>query len=87
MQPEFAHPYFVLKDHAELTIASPNGGHAPLDPSSVKMFEKDALSTEFHANYQNLWNNTVPLSEVSANQFDAVFYVGGHGRKLFSDWW
>ena len=85
MQPEFAHPYYVLKDKAELTIASPNGGHAPLDPSSVKMFEKDALSVEFLKN-DSLWKNTKPLSEVSVDEFDAVFYVGGHGRKLFSHW-
>lgn len=85
MQPEFAHPYYVLKDKADLTIASPKGGHAPLDPSSVKMFEKDALSVEFLKN-DSLWKHTKPLSEVSVDEYDAVFYVGGHGRKLFSDW-
>ncbi|PYH48653.1 type 1 glutamine amidotransferase domain-containing protein [Aspergillus saccharolyticus JOP 1030-1] len=79
--PEFAHPWEVLHDKAELVIASPKGGKAPLDPSSVKMFESDPVSTQFLKEQEALWTNTVKLSDVASKvaEFDAIFYVGGHG--------
>jgi putative intracellular protease/amidase len=66
-----------------LTVASPKGGEAPLDPSSVKAFEKDDTSVSFLNNQQSLWKNTVRLADVvpRAGEFDAIFYVGGHGRE------
>lgn len=83
-QPEFAHPYHVLKDKTELVIASPKGGEAPLDPSSVEMFKNDPVSADFLQNGQELWKNTVKLADVlpRVSEFDALFYVGGHGRKF-----
>ncbi|QKX57437.1 uncharacterized protein TRUGW13939_04550 [Talaromyces rugulosus] len=80
--PEFAHPWQILHDAGvEMTIASPKGGEAPLDPSSVKMFESDELSVNFHKNQQALWKNTERLAEIvpKAHEYDAIFYVGGHG--------
>ncbi|KAF3390243.1 Glyoxalase 3 [Penicillium rolfsii] len=79
--PEFAHPWEVLHDKVSLTIASPKGGEAPLDPSSVEMFKSDATSTKFLSEQKALWTNTHKLSDVlaRADEFDALFYVGGHG--------
>ncbi|KAH8694042.1 ThiJ/PfpI family protein [Talaromyces proteolyticus] len=80
--PEFAHPWQILHDAGvETTIASPKGGEAPLDPSSVKMFEKDEISVNFLNNQQALWKNTVRLADFVSrvSEFDAIFYVGGHG--------
>ncbi|CRG88264.1 ThiJ/PfpI family protein [Talaromyces islandicus] len=80
--PEFAHPWQVLHDAGvEMTIASPKGGEAPLDPASIKMFESDELSVNFYKNQQALWKNTVRLAEIvpKAHEYDAIFYVGGHG--------
>lgn len=73
-----------MKDKAELVIASPKGGEAPLDPNSVEMFKNDPVSADFLQNSQELWKNTVKLADVlpKVNEFDAVFYVGGHGRRL-----
>jgi putative intracellular protease/amidase len=67
-----------------MTIASPKGGEAPLDPASVKMFESDALSVSFHRNQGTLWKNTIRLAEIvpKAHEYDAIFYVGGHGREF-----
>jgi len=78
--PEFAHPYDALVDHADITIASPQGGVAPLDLSSVEAF-KDKSSTEFFQNKKELWEKTRRLDEFlgKAAEFDAIFYVGGHG--------
>ena len=79
---EFAAPYYVLKDAgAAITLASPKGGQPPLDPKSdlpesltelTKRFRKDKAAQAELA-------NTKKLSNVSADDFDAVFYPGGHG--------
>jgi len=79
---EFAAPYYVFKDAgAQLTLASPKGGQPPLDPKSD---EPDA-QTEATRRYrgdpaaQQALATTVPLAGVKAEEFDAVFYPGGHG--------
>ena len=79
---EFAAPYFVFKDAGvELTLASPKGGQPPLDPKSdlpenqtpaMTRFKKDKTAQEALA-------NTVKLSTVRSEDFDTVFYPGGHG--------
>ncbi|KAK1067062.1 hypothetical protein LTR33_011441 [Friedmanniomyces endolithicus] len=78
--PEFAHPYYKLEGKADLTIASPKGGAAPLDESSVEA-AKDDESTKFLREKESLWKDTEKLSSFlgKADQFDAVFYVWGHG--------
>jgi putative intracellular protease/amidase/catechol 2,3-dioxygenase-like lactoylglutathione lyase family enzyme len=79
---EFAAPYFVFRDAGvELTLASPKGGQPPLDPKSdlpenqtpaMARFKKDAAA-------QKALANTAKLAEVKAEDFDTVFYPGGHG--------
>ncbi|KAJ5091303.1 ThiJ/PfpI family protein [Penicillium alfredii] len=79
--PEFAHPFDVLTGKVDLTVASPKGGEAPLDPGSIKFAENDASSVKFLQEQKSLWENTVKLADVlpKAAEFDAIFYVGGHG--------
>ncbi|PKY07650.1 class I glutamine amidotransferase-like protein [Aspergillus campestris IBT 28561] len=79
--PEFAHPWEVLHEKTELTIASPKGGEAPLDQASVELFKSDATSVDFLNNHKDLWTNTVKLADVAnrVGDYDAIFYVGGHG--------
>ncbi|MHA4810763.1 type 1 glutamine amidotransferase domain-containing protein [Flavitalea flava] len=79
---EFATPYYRLADEGvEITIASPKGGLAPIDPKStlpaystpsVKRFFEDQAT-------KNKMGHTVKLELVSAADYDAVFYPGGHG--------
>ncbi|KAJ4351601.1 uncharacterized protein N0V89_006944 [Didymosphaeria variabile] len=78
--PELAHPYHVLSKKAEITVASPKGGEAPLDPASVEA-AKDDVSVNFHKNNEAVWKNTQKLESFvgKAGDFDAIFYVGGHG--------
>lgn len=82
-QPELAHPYHILAPHCTLTLASPLGGEAPLDPLSIKAFESDKLSTDFLNNNKDFYTQSIPLStalpQAQAGKFDAVFYVGGYG--------
>lgn len=79
---EFAAPYYTLKDAgATITIASPKGGHPPIDPSSTEPANQTAATHRFDKDddLQALLAQTKKLSEVSADDFDAVFYPGGHG--------
>lgn len=79
---EFASPYYLLLDKgAEITIATPKGGAAPIDPSSdgpdaataaTDRFNKDIQAKDFIA-------NTKVLATMNPDEFDAVFYPGGHG--------
>jgi len=62
----------------ELTVVSPKGGKAPLDPSSVQNFKEDASSQAF-LKKSDLWENTGKLADVKASDYDAIFYPGGHG--------
>lgn len=79
---EFAAPYYVFKDAgAEITLASPKGGQPPLDPKSELADFQTADTERFNkdSETQQLLANTVAIDKVSARNFDAVFYPGGHG--------
>ncbi len=79
---EFAAPYYVLKDAgAQITLASPKGGQPPLDPKSDEAAAQTEATRRFKADdaAQAALARTQKLAEVSAAQFDAVFYPGGHG--------
>lgn len=79
---EFAAPYYVFKDAgADITLASPKGGQPPLDPKSDAPDAQTDATRRFKtddAARQALAHTTV-LSGVSGDNFDAVFYPGGHG--------
>ena len=66
----------------DITIASPKGGAAPIDSFSfdpafttenTDRFEKDAMA-------QRALQNTLKLSEVDFDNFDAAFFPGGYGQ-------
>jgi putative intracellular protease/amidase len=79
---EFATPYYLLTDQdIEVTIASPKGGIAPIDPKSAQPEYSTASVKRFYsdATAQERLNHTLTLAEVSAKDYDAVFYPGGHG--------
>lgn len=79
---EFAAPYYVFKDAgADVILASPAGGLPPLDPKSeLPDFQTD-MTQRFNADSaaKNALENTVKLDAVNAEDFDTVFYPGGHG--------
>jgi len=65
----------------DVTVASPKGGHAPLDPSSVEQSKSDEGAMAFLKNQAVVWEQTRPLAEFAgrAGDFDAIFFPGGHG--------
>jgi putative intracellular protease/amidase len=79
---ELAAPYYVFKDAgAQITLASPKGGRPPLDPKSqdprfqtdiTRRFEKDAAA-------EAQLDKTLRLDSVRQENYDTVFYPGGHG--------
>ncbi len=79
---EFAAPYYVFKDAgADVTLASPKGGQPPLDPKSDNPDAQTDATRRFKTdeNAQKALANTAVLATVAGENFDAVFYPGGHG--------
>lgn len=76
-----AHPYYVLEPHFTIDFASLKGGKAPLDLSSVENFKNDQESQQFLADEKAKqgYENTKKLSDINANDYAAIVYVGGHG--------
>ncbi|MEQ8267173.1 MAG: type 1 glutamine amidotransferase domain-containing protein [Parvibaculum sp.] len=81
---EMTTPYYeFLDDGCEVTLASIEGGEPPADPGSlpdneeeraesVRRFLKDPKAVK-------ALNATVPVAELKAKDFDAVYLPGGHG--------
>ncbi|WP_233530633.1 type 1 glutamine amidotransferase domain-containing protein [Gelidibacter salicanalis] len=79
---EFTDPYYEFRDkNYTVVLASPKGGSPPIDPMS-KLTENLTGSNRRFVNddfAKDALKHTVELAEVSATDFDAVFYPGGHG--------
>ena len=64
-----------------MTLASPKGGQPPIDPKSDRPENQTPAQSRFKkdAEAQKAFANTVRLADVKAEDFDSVFYPGGHG--------
>ncbi len=79
---EFAAPYYVLRDAgAEITLASPKGGQPPIDPKSDAEDAQTDATRRFKDDdaAKKALSDTTPLSQIDADDYDAVFFPGGHG--------
>jgi putative intracellular protease/amidase len=79
---EFASPYYAFKDAgARITLASPNGGQPPIDPKSHAPDAQTPATERFQHDTEAkaALASTRRLSDIRADDFDAVFYPGGHG--------
>jgi putative intracellular protease/amidase len=79
---ELAAPYSVFLDAgAEITLASPKGGQPPLDPKSNEPQFQTDLTRRFEADEaaKARLADTAWLDSVRQEDFDTVFYPGGHG--------
>ena len=98
---EFASPYYTLKDAGvEIVLASPKGGQPPIDPKSAEPENQTEATLRFDKDVElkELLADTKVLHEISSDEFDGVFYPGGHGPlwdltsdqdsiKLIQDFW
>lgn len=64
-----------------MSIASPAGGQPPIDPKSELEDFQTASTKRYDADseVQILMANTAVLASLNAEDYDAVFYPGGHG--------
>jgi putative intracellular protease/amidase len=79
---EFAAPYYVFKDAGlDITLASPRGGHPPIDPKSEAPEVQTPATHRLYSDKETqAWlAATVKLRDAVNEDFDAIFYPGGHG--------
>lgn len=79
---EFAAPYYQFQNAGyEITLASPAGGQPPIDPKSDSPDNQTTATVKYKNDTQllELMAVTTKLSDINADNFDAVFYPGGHG--------
>jgi putative intracellular protease/amidase len=76
--PEAAHPYAVFKAHGyRVDFASPKGRQPPMDGFNANDPEQVAFLGD--ADVKQRLAATLTPAQVSATDYDAIFYVGGHG--------
>jgi len=79
---DLAAPYYVFRDAGEyITIASSKGGQVPLDPRWRPIGEETEDTKRFLVDSRAMYHcsHSLPLREVSADNFDLVFVAGGYG--------
>ncbi|KDR68123.1 hypothetical protein GALMADRAFT_78961 [Galerina marginata CBS 339.88] len=83
--PEAAHPYYILAPHVgTIDFAAPKGANPPIAEESVQSYKKDEESVNFlnDETVQHKLSSAKKLVDVDFRQYDAVFYVGGHGPAI-----
>lgn len=79
---EFAAPYYVFKDAgASISLSSIQGGQPPVDPTSEDETWQTGATRRYLDDEQLLkeLRATHPITSVSPEDYDAVFFPGGHG--------
>lgn len=79
---EFTDPYYEFKDAGfEVLLASPLGGKPPVDEMSQLTEHITGSNRRFQddAEAQSAFAQTVKLDDLKADDFDGVFFPGGHG--------
>lgn len=79
---ELAAPYYVfLEAGHEVILASMLGGQPPMDPESHDSDNQSEIGQQFLDDQQAMLQlaNTTPLVDIQPEDYDAVFYPGGHG--------
>lgn len=80
---ELTHFYdYVTENGFEVDIASPSGGFVPLDPESLAHDVLSELGTDqrYHdRQFMDLLENTKNIADVNAEDYDAIYFTGGHG--------
>jgi len=82
--PEAAHPYYILSPDHHIDFASPAGPNPPVDEGSVKAFAEDKGSAKFlnDETVKEKLAKAKKLADVKVSDYDAIFYVGGHGPVI-----
>ncbi|MGW6456123.1 type 1 glutamine amidotransferase domain-containing protein [Streptomyces sp. NPDC055078] len=79
---ELAAPYYRFKDAGwDVVLASPQGGRPPLDPKSNEPAFRTDDTRRFETDPEAVTalTHTIRLDTVTPDDYDTVFYPGGHG--------
>lgn len=77
---EFAVPYGLFRDQGyAVTVASPRGGEAPIDPRSLEGYQATPQNEAARAALRETRRVDANLR---ADAFDAIFFPGGHGTMF-----
>jgi hypothetical protein len=79
---ELTHAYDEFEKQNYLQdIVSPNGGLSPIEPKSLERFVADAsvLKRKNDPTFMQLLETTKKPSEINWQDYDAIYYTGGHG--------
>lgn len=85
---EATHFHQVMADNGiNVDYLSPRGGYVPLDPGSIAADAIDETSWHFYGDpefrQRNLANSLRP-DQVNPDDYDIVYYAGGHGTMWTS---
>ncbi|MER2128281.1 type 1 glutamine amidotransferase domain-containing protein [Solibacillus sp.] len=69
------------KEGYQIDFVSPKGGHTPLDPHSLQADQMTELDWKYYANadFLNKLSTTLPADSINPNDYNAIYYAGGHG--------
>ena len=79
---ELTHFYDVFENAGiEMDIVSPKGGEVPVDDRSLVSFMLDKASEKRYndSTFMSLLKNTKSVNEVNPNDYDLIYFAGGHG--------
>lgn len=79
---ELTHIYHSARQQQyAITVASPEGGHVPVDPESLKPMVLDKLSENYWNDpaFRYMLQHTERLEEIAEKTFDCIYLAGGHG--------
>ena len=78
---EFGVSICLYRRKCGLTIASPKGGQPPIDPNSAAEDAQTEATRRFDndESAQQKLATSCKLDEINVDDFDAIFYPGGHG--------
>ena len=72
----------VVENGFHTTFASPRGGYVPLDPESLAhevLAEHGTAERYRDRAFMDRLLDTMPITDVEVDDFDAIYFTGGHG--------
>lgn len=72
----------VVENGFHTTFSSPHGGYVPLDPESLApevLAEHGTAERYRDRAFMDRLRDTMPITDVEVDDFDAVYFTGGHG--------
>lgn len=82
---ELTHFYDHVREQGyDVDIASPNGGHVPIDPVSLapEHLDESAARRYRDRGFMNLLTDTMKATDAVAEDYDAIFFAGGNGAMF-----